>query len=58
MSLIEKYQSIMILFEEPIKVAHCKEIKLNFEMHPQLNTNLQEGMIIKLIIKSKKSWGQ
>jgi hypothetical protein len=47
MSLIEKYQSIMILFEEPIKVAHCKEIKLNFEMHPQLNTNLQEGMIIK-----------
>jgi hypothetical protein len=47
MLMFEKYQSIMILCEEPIKVAHCKEIKLNFGMHPQLNTNLQEGIIIK-----------
>jgi hypothetical protein len=43
-----EYQSIGIFYEGPIKMAHSKKIKLNFEMHLQLiNMDLQEGMVIK-----------
>jgi hypothetical protein len=40
----------MIFCEVSIKVAHCKKIKLSFEMHPQLiHMDLQEGMVLKSI---------
>jgi hypothetical protein len=42
---ISKYD---IFCEGPIQMAHCKNIKLSFGMHPQLNNmNLKNGMVIK-----------
>jgi hypothetical protein len=48
--MLGDYQNIMTFYEGPIKVVHCKKIKLSFEMHPQLiNMDLQEGIVIKCI---------
>jgi hypothetical protein len=44
-----EYQSFMIFCEGPTKMAHCKQKKLSFEMHPQLiNMDLQESMILRV----------
>jgi hypothetical protein len=42
---VSKYYELF--YEGPVKMAHCKKIKLSFEMHPQLiNMDLQEGIVI------------
>jgi hypothetical protein len=48
MLMFWEYQSIVIFFERPIKVAHEKIIIIEHHVHPQLiNIDLQEGMVIK-----------